>query len=283
HAANQYIFGNLMEAFIRGLQSGRFLKELMDSLPSTLEDLIGRSESFDMMNAKRVEVEHYNSEDVEELTVIQLSPYELDHVELDCTTYAHDRYRSRRLCNSQIYCQHLHSLFPSFDYSGYTLLRYPHHNKGLAFTKRERDAHYLRGLLPPAILTQELQAMHRRAILHMRIRDYEHAYLNSKRLISIREKRTEKKNVEDLEFFRQQQPTLERLMNERKPMDLYKILGFKGSESDIEIKKAYNKAACSADEAYKFLAVSESGADGHTCKETKKTIHTNADKLFKKN
>ncbi|GJW01967.1 inositol transporter 1-like protein isoform X1, partial [Tanacetum coccineum] len=43
-----------MEAFIRGLQSGRFLKELMDSLSSTLEDLIGRSESFDMMNAKRV-------------------------------------------------------------------------------------------------------------------------------------------------------------------------------------------------------------------------------------
>ncbi|XP_071701473.1 NADP-dependent malic enzyme-like [Rutidosis leptorrhynchoides] len=41
--------------------------------------------------------------------------------------------------------------------SGYTLLRDPHHNKGLAFTERERDAHYLRGLLPPAISTQELQ------------------------------------------------------------------------------------------------------------------------------
>nr|GEY10415.1 hypothetical protein [Tanacetum cinerariifolium] len=53
HAANQYIFRNLMEAFIRGLQSGRFLKELMDSIPSTLENLIGRSESFDVMNAKR--------------------------------------------------------------------------------------------------------------------------------------------------------------------------------------------------------------------------------------
>ncbi|GJR15304.1 RNA polymerase II C-terminal domain phosphatase-like protein 1 [Tanacetum coccineum] len=51
--ANQYIFGNLMEAFIRGLQSGRFLKELMHGLSSTLEDLISRSESFDMMNAKR--------------------------------------------------------------------------------------------------------------------------------------------------------------------------------------------------------------------------------------
>ncbi|KAK9130957.1 hypothetical protein Sjap_011444 [Stephania japonica] len=42
-------------------------------------------------------------------------------------------------------------------HSGYSLLRDPHHNKGLAFTEKERDAHYLRGLLPPAIVTQELQ------------------------------------------------------------------------------------------------------------------------------
>lgn len=42
-------------------------------------------------------------------------------------------------------------------YSGYTLLRDPHYNKGLAFSEKERDAHYLRGLLPPAIFTQELQ------------------------------------------------------------------------------------------------------------------------------
>ncbi|CAL5435610.1 unnamed protein product [Camellia sinensis] len=41
--------------------------------------------------------------------------------------------------------------------SGYTLLRDPHHNKGLAFSEKERDAHYIRGLLPPSILTQELQ------------------------------------------------------------------------------------------------------------------------------
>ncbi|XP_020676952.1 NADP-dependent malic enzyme isoform X1 [Dendrobium catenatum] len=41
--------------------------------------------------------------------------------------------------------------------SGYTLLRDPHHNKGLAFTEKERDAHYLRGLLPPISINQELQ------------------------------------------------------------------------------------------------------------------------------
>ncbi|GMI81418.1 NADP-malic enzyme 3, Arabidopsis thaliana NADP-malic enzyme 3 [Hibiscus trionum] len=41
--------------------------------------------------------------------------------------------------------------------SGYSLMRDPRHNKGLAFTEKERDAHYLRGLLPPVVLSQELQ------------------------------------------------------------------------------------------------------------------------------
>ncbi|KAI4324760.1 hypothetical protein MLD38_030217 [Melastoma candidum] len=41
--------------------------------------------------------------------------------------------------------------------SGYNLLRDPHHNKGLAFNEKERDAHYLRGLLPPTVVSQELQ------------------------------------------------------------------------------------------------------------------------------
>ncbi|KAK9275804.1 hypothetical protein L1049_023074 [Liquidambar formosana] len=41
--------------------------------------------------------------------------------------------------------------------SGYSLLRDPRHNKGLSFTEKERDAHYLRGLLPPVVLSQQLQ------------------------------------------------------------------------------------------------------------------------------
>lgn len=36
-------------------------------------------------------------------------------------------------------------------------MRDPRYNKGLAFTEKERDAHYLRGLLPPVVLSQELQ------------------------------------------------------------------------------------------------------------------------------
>lgn len=43
------------------------------------------------------------------------------------------------------------------NYSGCTLLRDPRYNKGLAFTENERDAHYLRGLLPPAVFSQDLQ------------------------------------------------------------------------------------------------------------------------------
>ncbi|KAL9300005.1 putative malate dehydrogenase (oxaloacetate-decarboxylating) (NADP(+)) [Arabidopsis thaliana] len=41
--------------------------------------------------------------------------------------------------------------------SGYSLLRDPRYNKGLAFTEKERDTHYLRGLLPPVVLDQKLQ------------------------------------------------------------------------------------------------------------------------------
>ncbi|XP_047266089.1 NADP-dependent malic enzyme, chloroplastic-like isoform X2 [Capsicum annuum] len=41
--------------------------------------------------------------------------------------------------------------------SGYSLLRDPHYNKGLAFSEKERDSHYLSGLLPPVVVDQELQ------------------------------------------------------------------------------------------------------------------------------
>ncbi|GAU50813.1 hypothetical protein TSUD_112200 [Trifolium subterraneum] len=50
--------------------------------------------------------------------------------------------------------------------SGYTLLRDPHFNKGLAFTEKERDAHYLRGLLPPTVIPQDTQV--KKMIQHIR-------------------------------------------------------------------------------------------------------------------
>ncbi|KAI4386994.1 hypothetical protein MLD38_004863 [Melastoma candidum] len=53
--------------------------------------------------------------------------------------------------------------------SGYSLLRDPHHNKGLAFSGKERDAHYLRGLLPPTVVSQDLQV---KKIMH-NLRQYQ--------------------------------------------------------------------------------------------------------------
>ena len=41
--------------------------------------------------------------------------------------------------------------------SGSELLRNARYNKGLAFTEEERRVHFLTGLLPPAVETQELQ------------------------------------------------------------------------------------------------------------------------------
>ncbi|XP_039166133.1 NADP-dependent malic enzyme-like isoform X2 [Eucalyptus grandis] len=53
--------------------------------------------------------------------------------------------------------------------SGVSLLRDPRYNKGLAFTERERDAHYLRGLLPPTVASQRLQV---KKLLH-NLRQYQ--------------------------------------------------------------------------------------------------------------
>lgn len=41
--------------------------------------------------------------------------------------------------------------------SGVDIQRHPKYNKGLAFSEQERENLYLQGLLPPAVLSQELQ------------------------------------------------------------------------------------------------------------------------------
>ncbi|KAG1681632.1 hypothetical protein FOA52_014141 [Chlamydomonas sp. UWO 241] len=50
--------------------------------------------------------------------------------------------------------------------SGVDLMRHPKYNKGMAFSDHERDRLYLRGLLPPAILSQEVQV--ERIMLNLR-------------------------------------------------------------------------------------------------------------------
>ncbi|KAI8472774.1 MAG: NADP-dependent malic enzyme [Monoraphidium minutum] len=64
--------------------------------------------------------------------------------------------------------------------SGVDLMRHPKYNKGLAFSEAERDRLYLRGLLPPAVLSQEVQL--ERAILNIRSKDTaldKYSYLQS--------------------------------------------------------------------------------------------------------
>eukprot|EP00775_Hariotina_reticulata_P006129 gene6129-6368_t len=64
--------------------------------------------------------------------------------------------------------------------SGVDLMRHPKYNKGLAFSESERDRLYLRGLLPPAVLSQEVQL--ERSILNIRSKADpldKHAYLSS--------------------------------------------------------------------------------------------------------
>ncbi|XP_022754979.1 NADP-dependent malic enzyme-like isoform X1 [Durio zibethinus] len=72
--------------------------------------------------------------------------------------YGEDRATEDQLVTPWTYSVARSTFFLLFFFNlGYTLLRDPHHNKGLAFTETERDSHYLRGLLPPAVVTQQLQ------------------------------------------------------------------------------------------------------------------------------
>ncbi|XP_023527958.1 NADP-dependent malic enzyme-like [Cucurbita pepo subsp. pepo] len=68
--------------------------------------------------------------------------------------------------------------------SGYNLLRNPRHNKELAFTEKERDAHYLRGLLPPTVLAQNVQL---KKMLH-NIRRYQVPLLKYMAMMDLQER-----------------------------------------------------------------------------------------------
>ncbi|KAI7738750.1 hypothetical protein M8C21_032317, partial [Ambrosia artemisiifolia] len=68
--------------------------------------------------------------------------------------------------------------------SGYSLLRDPHHNKGLAFTEKERDAHYLRGLLPPVVVNHDLQV---KKMMH-NLRQYEVPLQRYQAMMDLQEK-----------------------------------------------------------------------------------------------
>ncbi|PHT47914.1 NADP-dependent malic enzyme [Capsicum baccatum] len=69
--------------------------------------------------------------------------------------------------------------------SGYSLLRDPRYNKGLAFTEIKRDAHYLRGLLPPVVSRQELQERNERLFSKLLINNVEELLLSTLQLLGI--------------------------------------------------------------------------------------------------
>ena len=59
-------------------------------------------------------------------------------------------------------------------------------NAGLAFSEEERERLYLRGLLPPAVLSQEVQA--ERALVNIRSKQNDldkHTYLTSLQVIPV--------------------------------------------------------------------------------------------------
>ncbi|KAL1816211.1 hypothetical protein ACET3Z_018785 [Daucus carota] len=82
--------------------------------------------------------------------------------------------------------------------SGYNLLRDPRYNKGMAFTHEERDAHYLRGLLPPVVISQQLQEKR----LMQNLRSFEaplHKYINLMELLDRDEKLFFKLLIDNME------------------------------------------------------------------------------------
>ncbi|KAL8236679.1 hypothetical protein R6Q59_017760 [Mikania micrantha] len=129
-----------------------------------------------------------------------------------------------------------------------------------------------------------MKAISRRAKLHEKIRDYDHAAVDYQRLISLLEKKIERKYEDELTLARRNLSSVNKNIKKGITLDLYLILGLKGSESSLEIKKAYHKAALRhhPDKAGRFLARSECGSDGHVWKEIFASIHKDADKLFKK-
>nr|XP_043620179.1 dnaJ homolog subfamily C member 7-like [Erigeron canadensis] len=126
------------------------------------------------------------------------------------------------------------------------------------------------------------KAIYRRANLYEKIRDHLYEADDYTRLVSLLEKRSEKKDVEYLTIARQRLSFMPIKLINARPVDHYLVLGLKGSESGAEIKKAYHKALLKhhPDQAGKFLTRSESGVEDHVWKEIFRNIHEEAEKLF---
>ncbi|XP_068657736.1 uncharacterized protein [Aristolochia californica] len=138
------------------------------------------------------------------------------------------------------------------------------------------------------------KAISRRATLHEMIRDYGQATSDLLRLLSLLEKQAEDKanqsrtlgrstsTANDIRQARARLATVEEEAKKGLALDMYLILGIESSDTTVEIKKAYRKAALRhhPDKAGQFLARSENGDDG-LWKEVFDEVHKDSDRLFK--
>ncbi|KAE9621672.1 putative DnaJ domain, tetratricopeptide-like helical domain-containing protein [Lupinus albus] len=145
-----------------------------------------------------------------------------------------------------------------------------------------------------AINAMYAKAISRRATLHEKVRDYEQAACDLRKLISVLETQSDDKTkpsdsptgsngVKESRKAHQRLLSVEDQAKKQIPLDFYLILGIKAADSASDIKKSYHKAALRhhPDKAGQLLPRSENGNEGHVWKEISQEVHKDADRLFK--
>ncbi|XP_019426030.1 PREDICTED: uncharacterized protein LOC109334616 isoform X1 [Lupinus angustifolius] len=145
-----------------------------------------------------------------------------------------------------------------------------------------------------AISRNYAKAISRRATLHEKVRDYEQAACDLRKLISVFESQSDEKakpsdspsgsnGVKESRQAHQRLLSVEDQAKKKTLLDFYLILGTKPADTASDIKKAYHKAALRhhPDKAGQWLPRSEVGDEGKVWKEISQEVHKDADRLFK--
>ncbi|KAH7667206.1 Dnaj-like subfamily c member 7 protein [Dioscorea alata] len=144
-----------------------------------------------------------------------------------------------------------------------------------------------------ALDTSYAKAISRRATLHEMIRDYHQASNDLRRLMCLLEKQSNKddqsgtlrrsnSNASELKRVQLRLSMMEDEARKEIPLDMYLILGIESSSSEVDLKKAYRKAALKhhPDKVSRFFVRSENADEGFW-KEVADEVRTDADRLFK--
>ncbi|KAE9590702.1 hypothetical protein Lal_00023408 [Lupinus albus] len=145
-----------------------------------------------------------------------------------------------------------------------------------------------------AISRNYAKAISRRATLHEKVRDYEQAACDLRKLISVFESQSDEKTkpsdspsgsngVKESRQAHQHLLSVEDLAKKKTPLNFYLILGTKPADTASDIKKAYHKAALRhhPDKACQWLPRSEVGDEVKVWKEISQEVHKDSDRLFK--